>query len=462
VLAPGLAVLFASCTPAPLPSEGHLVVFLDTDAPLSAAGEIAGVETPMALLDVVSLEVLREDGSLACGACRRVIPLDRERVESGASFTVRVPPDASGLRIHALATRTEQAEAAGDRAGVEVWGLLPPPPLDGAREVTLFLPTESVGVPQGSNAAPVPLKPGRPDRPRRRFDPAMRKPCATPRPPGATCVPGGAFWMGSSSDSAATYLLAPRVVALSPFWMDEHEVTVAAFRDAARRDGNLLEGVERHTGLEPDRLTTFCTFTDAPGRFDGYPVNCVAFVAARAFCQMHGGDLPTEAQFEYVGSGLSSLPFPWGRDRTACGDIVAGRGPRSELIGSSAGTFSRDCLPEPGADPVLETLGFPKPIRGRPRGRDVLNLPGGTVQDLVGSVAEWMRDGYEEQRGDCWRAATLKVDPFCPTETQSRVVRGWAWSVEPDAPPLWFRGAAPPSGADPGIAIGFRCVYPGQ
>jgi len=265
--------------------------------------------------------------------------------------------------------------------------------------------------------------------------------------------------MGSPTDTTFANALAPRIVMLSPFWLDAHEITVAELRASGIR-----EGVELHSGsLGGARYQDFCTFTADPGRFEDHPANCVSFAAARATCAARSGDVPSEAQYEYVMSGLTALPFVWGRDRAQCREAVLGRGPRSELFSNESAAFHRECLPEPDGDPAFEQLGFPKPITRASLGRDVLVLEGGAIQDLAGGVTEWAADGWERRDGGCWNAGTMRNDPVCPASAGGlRVLRGGSWTAPPDGLPAWWREPHPAAPESSGISIGFRCAYPGR
>ena len=57
-----------------------------------------------------------------------------------------------------------------------------------------------------------------------------------------------------------------------------------------------------------------CTWTSTPGGREDHPLTCVDWHSARSFCQFRGGDLPTEAQWEYA-AGAAGRPSEVGQRR---------------------------------------------------------------------------------------------------------------------------------------------------
>lgn len=95
-------------------------------------------------------------------------------------------------------------------------------------------------------------------------------------------VPAGCFEMGAV-DSGITYCFE------NAFWIDRYEVTNAQF--------NRLDGwaESRSSSDDGDR-----------------PRDQITWDEAQAFCIIRGGNLPTEAAWEYAARGPSSLVYPWG------------------------------------------------------------------------------------------------------------------------------------------------------
>lgn len=259
---------------------------------------------------------------------------------------------------------------------------------------------------------------------------------ACPSPDDAServCIPGGATLLGSNGDTGQVLdpdgSAGPTVVRLfgvPSFELDRHEVTVARFRAAMER------GFSGRVGATDAR----CTFTTSAGPHETYPMNCVDWDTARAFCTFSGGDLPTELQWEHAASvaGFAEkAPFPWGTDAPRCEDAV----------------FSRDDTRRDTSE--CKALGVgPTPVGAA--ARDVTPLG---VHDLLGSVIEWTRDRFASYHSLVWGRMPI-VAPTCdePSIT-TRVLRGAAWQTS--ALPTSERFELDPRGAQ--IGVGFRCAY---
>jgi formylglycine-generating enzyme required for sulfatase activity len=208
-------------------------------------------------------------------------------------------------------------------------------------------------------------------------------------------------------------------------------------------------------GNEPE---DFCTYTEAPGSRDDHPMVCVTLEAAQGYCQARGKDLPTEAQLEYVASGLESRLFVWGSEEPDCDDAVLRRYGYGLLDIPGGG-----CLPDepPGG---VETVGG---LLAEPR-RDRLSLPGGDVFDLVGNATEWVRDRWNRQTDPCWTGGGVYLDPLCaqdsPTDGPFPVFRLGSFAVGPRQAVAAARNYISSASAllGNGIDLGFRCVRPGS
>ena len=129
-------------------------------------------------------------------------------------------------------------------------------------------------------------------------------------------------------------------VTLSPFYMQEHEVTNAEYR---RFDPN-------HDA-------------DAP---NDHPVVNVSWFDAMAYAQWLGGSLPTEAQWEFSARGKEGREYPWGNETLT---------PDRANYGGNVRSTTR--------------------VKSYPKGA----TPEG-IYDLAGNVWEWCRDWYGDYRGE--------------------------------------------------------------
>jgi formylglycine-generating enzyme required for sulfatase activity len=247
-----------------------------------------------------------------------------------------------------------------------------------------------------------------------------------------------------------------KLVTVSPFFVDAHEVTVAEYRTGGGTTG-AKDLVAWSGALDGTRFEDWCTYTGTPGPHENYPLNCIVQRAARRFCQSRGGDLPTEAQFEYLEGGLQGQRFPWGSDvPDACDTAVWGRGGWPGFSATSA--FSSSCRASDPATPREAQIGYPAPVDDpSQRKLDVIAIGPGLVQDIAGDLTEWTRDGFAPQDSPCWRGDRVLRDPDCPPtdEKAEMAIRGGSWLVLGVAA---GRGSALPNEAN--LSIGFRCVYP--
>jgi formylglycine-generating enzyme required for sulfatase activity len=318
-------------------------------------------------------------------------------------------------------------------------------------DVTVQLSTDDTGAPASSLDQPDTPRPGPPGASAvGSWAAAQRATCSTSQPAGAVCVPGGAYWMGGGSSNHLVPGADPswrRLVALSPFWLDSTEVTVAA-----TRAGGGLRGVGAWSGsTQGTDSTDFCTWSPTPTIRDPLPANCVAPVGAKDYCTRHGAALPSEAQLECVSGGASGQPYPWGFDFPGCGDAIWGR----DGYGAYALELPQTCL---SSSNFLAPLGGPEPPRSG--AIDVAHLPGGNVYDLAGNLYEIARDSFEYDDQPCWASPGVMRDPVCLDQGTQSTVRGGAWTVGGTYLEAGHRAEIGTKENTP--ELGFRCAWPGQ
>jgi len=206
-------------------------------------------------------------------------------------------------------------------------------------------------------------------------------------------VPAGCFEMGSTEGDRDEEPV--HRVCLSGFWIDRYEITNAQFE---RLGG---EAAEESEWGEPEQ-----------------PRERITWEEARAYCEIRGARLPTEAEWEYAARGPSAFEYPWGNSFVDWKVVYAGNSynhPRD--VGSRA----------PGASWV-------------------------GAYDLSGNVWEWVNDWYD---AGYYSASPLR-DPQGPDSGTRLVVRGGAW----DSGTTLTR-AALRNTRFPGVRydnVGFRCA----
>lgn len=454
------AVLLAvACGGTTRPPLGEIVVYVDTDAPLPPApGDTLGPDDPLPLFDSVRIEVFAPGASAPCQGCIHEFDLDRTRVNArNASIGVTTPPGVSGYRARVRLFRRAYVELGQPRpdATVESVVALPATNAEGTTAITVLLATDDVAKPRGTLGAPVAAELRTPQGLAGTWGLARRTPCNGAPGEGQACIRGGAYWMGNPTLRGVlpsdTVVL--RIAALSPFFLNKTEVTVGRFRaaDIARVDDPLT--VDRFALQVPGPRSDAqgCSFTTLPENNDDLPVNCITWRTAREFCQTTGGDLPSEAQFQYAASGFAGRMYVWGDDPPSCDDAVFSRSfnrsPDSKCAGSwldVAGAGARDAL----------VLG-----------------DGDVVVDLMANLSELALDRFNLQTEGCWGTGVF-VDPVCATPSRNadwaelHTVVGGSWMTPASSVAAGFRLPRPtfvlPAGTTFGAAqsgeTGFRCA----
>lgn len=188
-------------------------------------------------------------------------------------------------------------------------------------------------------------------------------------------VPAGAFIRGDATSDSS-----PRIVTLSAFWMDRHEVTV----------GRYMGCVEAAKCTFPGS-GPWCTVT---AKDRNLPVNCVSRDQAHKYCEWVGGSLPSDAQWEKAARGTDDRPYPWGWTAPSC--AVAS-------LRNGVGLAEMGC-----------NHGGARPVGAFPAGASAYG-----ALDMSGNVWEWVLDahdpGFLKQGGH---------DPVRRDDAKPGVIRG--------------------------------------
>ncbi len=136
-----------------------------------------------------------------------------------------------------------------------------------------------------------------------------------------------------------------RIVYLDAFWIDRTEVTQSMY---AKCD------------------TDGCKKPACGNDGDNYPVICVDWKSANAYCNWAGRRLPTEAEWEKAARGTDNRTYPWGNEPASCEFSVM-----DDLTGSGNGCGQN----------------FAWEVGSKPEGVS----PYGAL-DMAGNVAEWVAD----------------------------------------------------------------------
>ncbi len=288
---------------------------------------------------------------------------------------------------------------------------------------------------------------------------ATTLPDGTPLYDDEVCVPKGVFVFGwpEFAFDMITQLGEPERMARVPaFRMDRNEVTVGRWRHAiaegftpppesvAINDAPLPRGPAA-VATNPLR-TSQCTYSSIPMGRETYPMMCVTWAAALAFCRFYDGDLPLEVQWAYAAvAAARPLPtaYPWG-------------GPDDDLPSCSRGVFARGLAADAQDANVCASVGFgPQPVEAGmgPQGDFSLVLG---IANLGGGVSEWVRDDSDALDSICWMRNGLDLPGCVDPRSKYKQYRGGSWDTPPSGVPSGIRQGADNVAAK--LDVGFRCV----
>ncbi len=245
-------------------------------------------------------------------------------------------------------------------------------------------------------------------------------------------VPAGCFLMGSDpgqdANAQADEMPQHQVCITQGYWIDQYEVTNAAYQQFIGDGGYRNRAYWSADGWQ---WLTSKQFT-APQDFDFFnspeqPRVGVSWYEAEAYARWRGGRLPTEAEWEYAARGPDSRLYPWGNAYQNGYANIDESDIGGQKVGRSAAVGSYE------------------------NGKSWIN-----AYDLIGNVWEWVNDWYDAN----YYQQRIKDDPPGPTTGTNRVLRGGSYfndqlCARAACRRVRFRGRSPDSRDD---AIGIRVV----
>ena len=282
------------------------------------------------------------------------------------------------------------------------------------------------------------------------------------------CVPPGVFLLGHLDfhpTSVGVSHFPERVARMPRFWIDRFEVTVGRWRAAVARgfDPAPLEDPNQRDEPISHATNPKCPWTALKGDFEDSALSCINWYGARAFCRFEGGDLPTEAEWEYVATKVGrsfETAFPWGDQAPSCRcepgveDCHAAIEAWFSVVGFEAGVS--ELVPGECSGGSSGVMVPPPSLQGGAHGDTSAGIG---VVGLAGGVAEWTRDSLRPYGTSCWVNASVDQPECWEEEAPLRSWRGGNVTSALKSRMIVRSGAVP---AGPTVYAGFRCVYAKQ
>ena len=273
----------------------------------------------------------------------------------------------------------------------------PPPRLPTATSVPVAQPLPSI-TPESLALEPTNIRPSPPPRSTVRAVDGMTM----------VYIPAGTFKMGS--DTGGDNEKPVHDVNLDAFWIDRTEVTNAQY-------ARCVSAGKCADPSETKSATRSSYYGDS--QYADYPVIFLSWDDANNYCTWAGGQLPTEAQWEYAARGPEGYTYPWGNDE-----------PNDTLLNHNL------------------DVGDTATVGSYPAGASWVG-----ALDLAGNVGEWVQDWYGLY------SSSAQTNPTGPTSGTYRVLRGGAWSYYAANNSMAYRMYVFPD--DSFDNLGFRCAAAG-
>ena len=258
---------------------------------------------------------------------------------------------------------------------------------------------------------------------------------------GMVRLPGGTFTVGT--DKGFEYEGPAHKVTVSPFWVDEHEVTIKQF-------AQFVEATKHETDSE--KLGWSGVFDAATGEWkkvDGAdwrhpegpesaadpnePVCQVSYRDAEAYAKWAGRRLPTEAEYEWASRGgrLGSW-YWWGNDLNPGGKFMANYW---------QGNFPASDSAEDGVSGRAAVCSYPRNGYG--------------LCDTAGNVWEWTQDWFDIKGHN----PKDNKNPRGAPQGKEKILKGGSWLCSESYCTGYRIAARSRTPIDSGLNnLGFRCV----
>lgn len=246
-------------------------------------------------------------------------------------------------------------------------------------------------------------------------------------------IEGATFMMGCeigvAPNCTQTNSLPQHEVTVSGFEIDVYEITKKEY-EACIAAGGCENDIDNDLLLyQTNTDLPFCVLNSAYD--DLYPVNCVSWYGARAYCAWAGKRLPSEAEWELAARGTDGRYYPWGNTPApSCDNTV--------MYGEN----------DWGCD-----QGLSLPVGSKAEGASPYGL-----YDMAGNMWEWVEDDWHDSYDDPSRPddGSAWVDA---ERSENRVIRGASFMTAADESYefLTYGHFGSPAG-DPFISRGFRCA----
>ncbi len=239
-------------------------------------------------------------------------------------------------------------------------------------------------------------------------------------PAGMSCVPGGPAIVGDDSEKGSP----KRVVELSTFYIDQKEVTQAAYQECV--------AAKACTALD---IPSFNEKIMQPFVGPDNPAMPLDWPRAQAFCVWAGKRLPTEWEWEKAARGPNGDAWPWGNDPFSCDKAQV------------RDCAPKGCKPYPGKKEEWDCVEHAtKPVGSYPAGHY-------GIFDMAGNGFEWtstwfLADTRASGTGSCGPRCNGR-DPRgpcdgnypCTGQDVRKVLKGgsWYWPKN-QATPFFRRG----------------------